>query len=83
MKKNIFNSRRFKHGSLATAMTVGFVAAVVLVNVIVGLLVERFSINIYLTDNKIFVLSDEYIVYINCIIQLVNITFFTIVSDFS
>ena len=57
MKKNIFNSRRFKHGSLATAMTVGFVAAVVLVNVIVGLLVERFPMNIDLTDNQIFELS--------------------------
>lgn len=83
MKKNIFNSRRFKHGSLATAMTVGFVAAVVLVNVIVGLLVERFPMNIDLTDNQIFELSDESIDYLKGVEQNVTINVLASESDFS
>lgn len=83
MKKNIFSSRRFKHGSLATAMTVGLVAAVVLVNVIVGLLVERFPLNIDLTDNQIFELSDESIDYLKGIDQNITINVLATEADFS
>ena len=64
MKKLSFNKRRLKHGSLATAMTVGFVAVVVLVNIIVNLLVERFPMDIDLTEDNIFQLSGQSIDYI-------------------
>lgn len=64
MKKITFNKRRLKHGSLATAMTIGLVAVLVLVNVIVGLLVERFPMDIDLTTDNIFELTDESIDYI-------------------
>ena len=40
MEKKPFNKRRLKYGSLATVITVGFLAALVLVNVIVSLLLE-------------------------------------------
>ena len=83
MKKNIFSSRRFKHGTLATVMTVGLVAVVVLVNVIVGLLVERFPISIDLTDNKIFELSDESIDYLKGIDQQIEISVLATEEDFS
>lgn len=83
MKKNIFASRRFKHGSLATAMTIGFVALVVLVNLIVGLLVERFPMNIDLTDNQIFALSDESIEYVKGVEQNISINVLAKEEDFA
>lgn len=83
MKKNIFSSRRFKHGSLATVMTAGLVAAVVLVNVIVGLLVERFPMNIDLTDNQIFELSDESINYLKGIDQNITVSVLAAEEDFA
>lgn len=83
MKKNIFRSRRFKHGTLATVMTAGFVALVVLVNVIVGLLVERFPLNIDLTDNQIFELSEESIDYLKGIDNEIEITVLAKELDFT
>lgn len=62
--KASFNKRRLKHGSLATAMTVGFVAVVILINIIAGLLVERFPIDIDLTEDNIFQITDQSIEYI-------------------
>ena len=73
MKKITLNKRRLKHGSLATAMTIGLVAVLVLVNVIVGLLVERFPMDIDLTTDNIFQLSDESIEYIENLDQDVTI----------
>ena len=73
MKKITLNKRRLKHGSLATAMTIGLVAVIVLVNVIVGLLVERFPMDIDLTTDNIFQLSDESIEYIENLDQDVTI----------
>lgn len=83
MKNNIFRSRRFKHGTLATVMTAGFVALVVLVNVIVGLLVERFPMDIDLTDNKIFELSEESIDYLKGIDNEIEITVLAKEIDFT
>lgn len=59
-----FNKRRLKYGSLATAVTIAFVAAVVLVNIIVGMLVERFPMDIDLTEDNIFELTDQSIDYV-------------------
>ena len=54
MKKNLLNRRRFKYGSLATIITVGFIVAVVLLNVVCTLLLERYPLSIDLTsDNRL------------------------------
>ena len=52
-------SRRLRHGTMATVLSVCFVAAVVLVNVIVSILVDRYPISVDLTSNKVFELSQE------------------------
>ncbi len=59
MKNNIFKSRRFKHGTLATVMTVVFVAAVVLVNVIATILLEKFPLSIDLTQDQSFQMAED------------------------
>lgn len=73
MNKNIFANRRFKHGSLATIITVGFIIAIVIINVIATLLLERFPLDIDLTADKRFALTEDSIEYIKKIDQNVNI----------
>lgn len=83
MKKNIFRSRRFKHGTMATVMTAVMVAVVVLVNVIVGMLVERFPMEIDLTENRIFELSDQSVEYLKTVEEDIDITILATEKDFS
>ena len=45
-----FNARSFKHGSISIVLTVVFIAAVVVVNIIVGLISERFDTTADLTN---------------------------------
>ena len=81
--KNIFKDRRFKHGSLATVMTVGLVAVVVLVNVIFSMLAARFPMDVDLTSNKIFEVSDQTIDYLKGLDKDVSITVLAKEEDFS
>ncbi|MBD5129217.1 MAG: hypothetical protein HDT43_04760 [Ruminococcaceae bacterium] len=48
--KRKFNVRSFKHGSMSVVLTVVFIAAVVVVNIIVGLISERVNTSADLTD---------------------------------
>lgn len=58
-QSNLFKSRRFKHGTMATVMTVLFVVAVVIVNIIASLILDRLPVAADLTSDKIYQLSDE------------------------
>ncbi len=68
------NKRKLKHGSFATAMTVLFVAAVVLLNIVMTMLFDRFPITIDLTSDSIYSVSDETIEYIEGIDVAVQVT---------
>lgn len=74
MKINFLNNRRFKHGSLATIITIGFVALVVLINVIAGLLLDRFPLSIDLTTDKRFALTQDSIDFVKKVDEKVTIT---------
>jgi len=82
MKKQAFNKRRLKYGSLATVLTVGFLVALVLVNVIVSLLLERFPLDIDLTKDNRFALTEDSIDYIQDLSRDVRITVLADESDF-
>ena len=59
-KPSPFRGNKFKRGGMATVMTVVFIAIVVVVNLLVSLLAERFpSLNIDLTAQKMNTLSDQ------------------------
>jgi len=73
-KKMNFNIRRFKYGTLSTIITIIFVCAVVLFNIIVGMLVERYPVKLDLTKNKIYEISDKTIDYIKKLEKQVEIT---------
>ena len=65
MKKlNFWNNRRFKHGSMATVLTIGFVVVVVVINVIASLLLDRFPVNVDLTSDQIYQMTDESVEYV-------------------
>lgn len=56
--------KRFKHGALAVAFTVIFVAAIVLLNVIFNLLLDRFDVAADLSDKAVYSIdpsTEEYI----------------------
>ena len=59
-KGGVLKSSRLKHGGIATAFTVGFLVIVILINVVVSVLGDRFpSINIDLSPNSMNSLSEE------------------------
>jgi ABC-2 type transport system permease protein len=58
--KQYVSSTRFRRGSISTAFTVGFLAIVILINVIVGILGERYpSMNLDLTKKGMNTLSEQ------------------------
>lgn len=59
-KPSVFRGNKFKRGGMATVMTVVFIAIVVVLNLLVSLLSERFpSMNIDMTAQKMNTLSDQ------------------------
>lgn len=58
--KDFFSSSKFRRGSVSTAFTAGFLVVIVLINVLVGILVDRYpSLNIDMTKNSSNTLSDQ------------------------
>lgn len=68
------NKRRLKYGSLATALTALFIAAIVLVNIVATMLFNRFPITLDLTSGSIYTVSAETAEYIAGIDVPVSIT---------
>lgn len=57
--------KRFRHGALSVVLTVIFVAAIVLLNVIFNLVLDRFDISADLSDNSIYSIQDSTARYIS------------------
>ncbi len=56
--------KRFKYGALSVAVTVIFVAAIVLINIIFNMVLDRFDISADLTDNSMYSIDDATVDYI-------------------
>lgn len=76
------NKRHLKYGSLATGLTVLFIAAVVLLNIVVTMLFDRFPISLDLTGGSIYSISQETKDYIGKITAPVDITVMSTEDDF-
>lgn len=59
VSKNPFKSKKFKHGSLSVVFTVIFVAVIVLLNIILNLVLDRFDVEVDLTDGGIYTMGEE------------------------
>ena len=81
-KAKKFNKRNFKHGTMSVILTVVFVAAVILVNVIVGLISERFDTDVDLSDSGMYTLEEDTEAYIAGVDKEVTITVLNSESNF-
>lgn len=75
--------RRLRYGSMATAMTAAVVAVVILINIVAGILNERFPVKLDLTADKLFTLSDESLKIAKDLKKDMQITVFGDESNFS
>jgi len=77
-----FNKRNFKHGTMAIIMTVIFVAALVFVNIIVGLLSERFNTTADLSASGMYTIGEETENFLKGIDHDIRITVLNTENDF-
>ena len=82
-EKKHTNVKVLKHGMMSTVLTIVFVAAVVLVNVIATIIFERYPLTIDLTKEKKFSISEKSEEYIKNIDTDVLITVFSSEDEFS
>jgi hypothetical protein len=59
VKRKLFSSRKFKFGAVATVFTALFIAAVILMNVIVSAVDSKFALFFDLTQDQIFTIGEE------------------------
>ena len=81
-KDKKFNSKKLKHGAMATAFTCVFVALIVLVNVIATILFDKYPITLDLTENKIYSISEDAEKYVKQIDKKVYVTVLANRDDF-
>ncbi|MGN1133041.1 MAG: hypothetical protein ACI4RN_01150, partial [Oscillospiraceae bacterium] len=81
-KKTKKEHKVIKHGLMSTALTVIFVAVVVLINVVATMLFDKFPMTIDLTKNKSYSISEESEKYAKKIDTDVLITVFAKEDDF-
>ena len=62
--KRRFDKRNMKHGTMAVVLTVLFIAAVVVLNVIVGIVSDRIDTTADLTDTGIYTLDEATTTYL-------------------
>lgn len=72
-KKPNFNKKKLKYGSLATAITAIFIAAIVLLNVVVSTIMDRYPLKLDLTSDKLYEISQESIDYMKTVEQDIEI----------
>lgn len=83
MKKLNIDKKQWKYGTLSTAAIVIFVAVVVLLNVVVSMLDDRYSLQLDLTANKVFSISDTTKDYLKALDKDVKITVFAEENELS
>ena len=67
-------SRKFKYGTLATIFTIVFIVAVVLVNVLIGYLTDRYVLEIDLTSERLFEISEDTMEVLDDLSEPITIT---------
>lgn len=76
MNKNFFKEQRFKYGAMSIGMTVLFILAVILLNVVVAKIVDRADIKIDLTSEKVYEVTDQTKEYLATLDKDIKITVF-------
>ncbi|MCL2035813.1 MAG: GldG family protein [Oscillospiraceae bacterium] len=78
----IFTSKKFKHGGLSILLTVIFITGVVLVNIIAGMLLERFDVKVDTSANRIFSIEEDTAAFLRDLDDEVTLTVLSRENDF-
>ena len=81
--KTIIKNKNFKFGSISTAITIIFIASIIIINVIVSALSNNFNLSLDVTKNKTFSLTKESTNFIKNINKDIEIIILNKESDFS
>lgn len=73
-EKRGLNKKKLKYGSVATGITVVFIAVVVLLNVVVSALMDRYPIKADLTSDKLYEISQQSIDYMKTVTKDIEIS---------
>ena len=79
---NLARRKKLKYGGLATAITCIVVAVVVVLNILVSMLIEKYPLKLDLTEEGKFEISEESINYLQNLQQDVNFTVLMAESNF-
>lgn len=82
-EKKPFNKKKLKYGTVATVITVVFIAVVVVINLIAGVLTDRKDLKLDLTKEKYYEVSQDTIDYIQDLKTDVEIAVMAKESDFA
>lgn len=82
-EKKPFNKKKLKYGTVATVITVVFIAVVVVINLIAGVLTERKDLKLDLTKEKYYEVSQDTIDYVQGLKTDVEIAVMAKESDFA
>lgn len=63
--KALLNNKKFRHGSLATLITVFVIVVAVLINIVCSMLIDRFDLRIDITQNQIYELDQQTLDYLS------------------
>lgn len=77
------NHKKLKHGTMATVLTVVFIAVLVLVNIVATSVFERFPLTIDMTSDDSYTISDETVDYIKNVDKKIKITVLAEESEFT
>lgn len=81
-KNTLHSTYALKKGSIATAITAAFIICVVLLNVLITALANKYPLTIDLTSTKVNSISQENIKYIKAVEKDVNIYIYAAKEDF-
>lgn len=77
------NPRKLKHGAVSLIVTISFIMAVVLLNVIVGIISERVNISADLSANSVYTLDEQTERYVRTVLNSdVTVTVLSSEKDF-
>lgn len=82
-KVSAVRSRKFKYGALATVITILFIVAVIVINMIASVLGDRYPLKVDLTQEQMFQMTQESIDFLQGVDKDVNITVLASESEFS
>ena len=53
------NKKKLKYGSMSIVLSILFIVGIILINIIFGMVIDRFGTSIDLTQDKIYTIGDD------------------------